>query len=176
MFEEKYKVNRRLHHEAFDVIQYIREKELGMKGFTREKIQQRFTEDCIAWGDGAQRRAKTGHRQDHLGSEIERLSRNLYEKLLWDGGDRQNLRRLQEREVEKQEMQRVEDYELHKHRWGGHLFKTQQEHQAWGNVISRQHTIPSRYLGEMKDTRSDKQRSDDFQQLQERKKLLGMYD
>ena len=166
MFEEKYKVNRRLHHEAFDVIQYIREKELGMKGFTREKIQQRFTEDCIAWGDGAQRRAKTGHRQDHLGSEIERLSRNLYEKLLWDGGDRQNLRRLHEREVEKQERQRVEEYELQKQRWEdfqrlqNRQYRSSEkqsqdqawENQAWENVINRRHTVTSRHLREMNDT------------------------
>jgi len=157
---------------GFDLNKYIREKELKMKGFTREKIQQLFAEDCIEWRDDAERRAKTGHRQDHLGYEIESRSRNMYQKLLWVGEDRQNSKRLHEREVENQERQRVEEYELHKHR----SWKTQQEHQAWGKIINRQYTTPSRYLRDMKDTRFDKQRADDFQQLQERKKLLGMYD
>ena len=146
---------------GFDLNKYIREKELKMKGFTPEKIQQLFAEDCIEWRDDAQRRAKTGHRQDHLGYEIESRSRNMYQKLLWVGEDRQNLKRLHEREVEKQERQRVEEYELKKQRREGfqrlqnrqyRSSEKQSQDQAWENVINRRHTVTSRHLREMDDT------------------------
>ena len=136
-----------------------------MKDLTHEQILQLFTDECIEWRDDAQRRAKTGRKQDHVSHEVERLSRDLYEKLLWRRGDHQQLRQLHRERVETQENQRIRDYEEQHQRQDYYARKYNRRDEDWENIMNRRNTEKSPQLRDS---------NQDFRQLQERKKLLNM--
>ena len=96
---------------GFDGDGYMHEKEMEIKHLPPAEIQQLFTDECIKWKKDAQERAITGRRQNYIDNEVERLSRDLYKKLLSRRGDPQQVRQLHRERVETQENQRLRDYE-----------------------------------------------------------------